>query len=85
MNDLEKKLETCMNITKECLDKVKVKNKKGEKLMKFTRDYYKDAKHYKEKNPETALEAVSYAHGILDAGVLLGHIEIPDYELNEVQ
>ncbi len=83
MNELQEKLKTCMNITQESLDNAEVKNKKGEKLIKFARDYYKDAEYYKEKEPETALEAVSYAHGFLDSGVLLGHIKIPDYQLKK--
>lgn len=83
MKDLEKKLEQCIEITGKTLGKAKAKDKKGEKLIKFADDYYKDAEYYQKKEPETALEAVSYAHGFLDSGVLLGHIQIPDYELRK--
>ena len=75
------KLERCMKITGNCLGKAVAKNKNGEELLRFARDYYKDAEYYSSKDPETALEAVSYAHGFIDAGVLLGLIEIPDYHL----
>jgi len=34
--------------------------------------YVKDAKHYLEEKPSTALAAVSYAEGLLDALRLLG-------------
>lgn len=75
------KLERCMEITKSCLEKAVTKNENGEELLRFAKDYYKDAEYYSSKDPETALEAVSYAHGFIDAGVLLGFIEIPDYHL----
>ncbi len=72
-----------MKITEKALKKSKPIDEKGEKLLKFVEDYYKDAQHYKSKgDKETALEAVSYAHGILDAGVLSKHIKTPNYLLN---
>ncbi len=77
------KLEKCMEITEKALKKSEPKDEKGEKLLKFVENYYKDAEHYKsKKDRETALEAVSYAHGILDAGVLTKHIKTPNYLLN---
>jgi len=36
------------------------------------RSYVEDAKHYLEERPSTALAAVSYAEGLLDALKLLG-------------
>lgn len=83
MDELEQKLERCMTITKETIKKAEIDNEKGEKLIKFAKDYYKDAEHYRSKKPETALEAASYAHGFIDAGVILGHITIEDYELEK--
>lgn len=80
---LNDKLEKCMEITEEALEKSSATDEEGEKLMEFIKNYYKDAKYYQsEGEKETALEAVSYAHGILDAGVLLKHIKTPNYILN---
>jgi len=77
------KLERCMEITEEALEKSKAIDEEGKKLMEFINNYYKDAKYYKSKGEkETALEAISYAHGILDAGVLLKHIKTSNYILN---
>ena len=77
------KLDFCLSETKRCLDALKVKDRKAEVLIKFARDYYNDALHYKKSDPETALEAVAYAHGFIDAAILLGLIEIKDYHLEE--
>jgi len=74
------KLDCCLAITRECLEKLKVK-KGGEILAKFAKDYYNDALYYKETDPETALEAVSYAHGFIDAGILAGLLDIKEYHL----
>lgn len=78
-----KKLEDCIKVTSRCLEKAKAKNGKGRLLLKWATDYYKDSLYYSSKDPETALEAVSYAHGFIDSGVLLGHLEIPDYHLKK--
>lgn len=77
------KLHYCMETTQSCLSKLKLKDAKGGILKKFAEDYYSDAVHYMDKDPETALEAVAYAHGFIDAGVLLGYFEIPGYHLDE--
>ena len=78
-----KKLNECIKITADCLEKARVKDEEGKLLLKWASDYYKDALYYSMKEPETALEAVSYAHGFIDSGVLLGHIEIPKYHLKK--
>lgn len=83
MDELHRKLERCMEITEKCINKAKINNEKGERLMEFAENYAEDAEHYKDEEPETALEAISYAHGFLDSGVILGHITIPDYQLEE--
>ncbi len=77
------KLNYCIKITSDCLKKAKPKTAEGKLLMKWANDYYNDAMHYSTKDPETALEAVSYAHGFIDSGVLLGHIEIEGYHLSK--
>ena len=70
------KLEYCMKTTNDCLRKLKVLDPRAEPLLKFARDYYNDAVYYASKDPETAIEAAAYAHGFIDACVLLGFIEI---------
>lgn len=77
------KLDYCMKITDECLRKAKIVDPKGEELLKFAKDYYKDAVYFSLKDKETALEAVAYAHGFIDAAVLLGLVEIKDYHLSK--
>ena len=80
------KLNFCLEKTGKCLDTLTVKDKRADALVKFAQDYYNDALHYKEKNDlETALEAVAYAHGFIDAAVLLGLVEIPDYHLKPME
>ena len=80
----EDKLNRCIEITRNCLEKAEAKNKEGKKLMKFAKDYYNDSLYYREKDPKTSLEAVSYAHGFIDAGVILGHIQVPNYQLKKM-
>lgn len=77
---MRNKLSCCLEITGNCLKQLKVK-RGGEILAKFARDYYNDALYYKEKDPETALEAVAYAHGFIDAGILAGLLDIKEYHL----
>ena len=78
------KYEYCRGITADCLEKIEVLDEKGQILLKFAKDYYNDALHYKEQgDEETALEAVAYAHGFIDAGVLLGHFKIEGYHLEK--
>ena len=77
------KLEYCLKVTGECLEKAKIKDERGDRLFKFAKDYYNDALYYKKRDPATALEAVAYSHGFIDAGVLTGLIEIEGYHLRE--
>ncbi|RLG21411.1 DUF357 domain-containing protein [Candidatus Micrarchaeota archaeon] len=78
-----KKLDYCIRMTSDCLKELKILDEKAKALIDFARDYLKDAEYYYDKDPETALEAVSYAHGFIDAAVLLGLIEIPGYHLKK--
>ncbi len=84
MKTLEEKREYCMSITKQAIEKAITIDKQGELLLKWAKDYYKDAEYYTGKDDATALEAVAYAHGFIDAGVLLGHLKIEGYHLKEV-
>ena len=55
-------------------------------LLKFAKDYYNDEKQYAEKGDYvTALEAIAYAHGFIDAGVLAGYFEIGGYHLKTIR
>ncbi len=83
MNAVEK-YEYCRRITKQTLDKAKALDKLGEELLEWARNYYNDAEHYYTKEDyATALEAVAYAHGFIDAGVISGHVEVKDYHLSK--
>ena len=76
------KLEFCLETTEKCLKDLRVIDERACELIKFAQDYYNDAVHYKEKGDmDTALEAVAYAHGFIDAAVLLGLVEISGYHL----
>jgi len=78
------KLEFCLSETKEALENLKIIDSKAKILIKFCKDYNLDAIHYKEKGDrESALGCAEYAHGFIDAGVLLGLIEIPEYHLKK--
>jgi len=84
MKSIEEKYDYCLRITKDCLEKAEITDKKGELLLKWAKDYYKDAAYYySKKDFSTALEAIAYAHGFIDAGVLLGFIKINDYHLEK--
>ncbi len=81
----KEKYEYCLKITEDATKNIGViDQEKGAKLLKFLDDYTKDAKHYAEKGEyDTALEAIAYAHGFIDSGVLVGVFRIPEYHLSE--
>ncbi|MEM4222218.1 MAG: DUF357 domain-containing protein [archaeon] len=88
-SDVLEKMEKCMVITEKALKNAKPLDDFGKIILKFAKDYFEDSKYYQAKSSEdpkhsiTALEAVSYAHGLLDAGVLSGHISIKNYHLSK--
>jgi hypothetical protein len=78
------KYEACLKITEDALQRMKVKekNETSDTYMKFIKDYVNDANHFAAQGDhETALEAVAYAHGFIDAGVLAGFFEIEGHHL----
>lgn len=80
----QEKYELCLKITAEAIEKMEVvkKDQVSETYLQFIRDYTADAKHYAEKGDyATALEAIAYAHGFIDAGVLAGYFKIENYHL----
>ena len=80
----QEKYEMCLRITGEAMEKLEVANKGqvSDTFLQFARDYITDAKHYAEKGDyATALEAIAYAHGFIDAGVLAGYFRIDGYHL----
>ncbi|MFC2175194.1 DUF357 domain-containing protein [archaeon] len=80
----KEKYDMCLRITGDAMKKLEVvnQNQVSETYLQFARDYIGDAKHYAEKGDyATALEAIAYAHGFVDAGVLAGYFEIKDYHL----
>ena len=80
----KEKYEMCLKITGEAMEKLEVV-KKGQlsgTYLQFARDYITDANYYAEKGDyATALEAIAYAHGFIDAGVLAGYFKIEGYHL----
>jgi len=88
MSSAKDKYDMCLRITSKALEDLIVKKNTAlaKEYLKFTNSYVSDSKHYAEKEEyETALEAVAYAHGFIDAGVLAGLFEIKDYHLRRVE
>lgn len=84
----EEKYEQCLCITSDALDQLEVTEKTvlSDKYLEFANNYAHDAKHYAEKGDYvTALEAIVYAHGFIDAGILAGLFRIEGYHLKEVE
>ncbi len=80
--ELDKQLDKYLEITEKALKKVKIKEKKGEELVKLSKCYFEDAKHFKSKGELiNAFAAVNYAHAFLDAGVRIGILEGKDNKL----
>ncbi len=80
----KKKYELCLRITSEARKALEVvqQNQVSETYLQFADDYITDANHYAEKGDyATALEAIAYAHGFIDAGVLAGYFKIEGYHL----
>ncbi len=80
----QEKYELCLRITGEAMEKLRQveKGQVSGTFLQFARDYIADAKHYAEQGDyATALEAIAYAHGFIDAGVLAGYFEIEGYHL----
>lgn len=80
----KEKYELCFRITREAIQNLEVvkKNKISKTFLRFARDYIADAEHYaKQGDYATALEAIAYAHGFIDAGVLAGYFKINEYHL----
>ena len=60
---------------------VKLENTR-DKILDMAKRYIDDAKHFKEKGDfVTAFSALSYAHGLLDAGALIGAFDVHDSDL----
>jgi len=77
------KLEKYITLTEKALKKLEnVKDKKALILIRMSRNYYKDAVHFKEKNDYVnAFAAINYAHAFLDSTALLKLIKVKDNEL----
>ena len=77
---IETKLDKYFSMTEKALGMLRVKNpqdKKTEDFLGMARNYFSDAKHFREKGDLlTALAAVSYSHAWLDAGARMGFFEV---------
>jgi len=84
-----KKVEKYEKLTSRALKEIKIKkgltekeNAVAEDFLSMAKDYFSDAKHFKEKGELlTALAAFSYAHAWLDAGVRARLFDAKDDQL----
>ena len=84
----EERLKTYFRLTEEAYkqafdskDKIKL-DKAREKILDMAKRYIDDAHHFKKKgDTATAFSALSYAHGLLDCGALLGIFDVHDSNL----
>ena len=84
----EERLKTYFKLTKEAYKKAVASKEKvnldnsREKILDMVKRYMDDADHFKKKGDiVTAMSALSYAHGLLDAGALLGIFDVHDSSL----
>lgn len=84
----EERLKTYFRLTEGAYKKAKESKEKinldnfREKVLDMVKRYIDDAHHFKAKNDlVTAMSALSYAHGLLDAGALLGIFDVHDSSL----
>ncbi len=80
---MSSRLEKCIKVVEEHLRMAEPLDVMGEKLLSLASDYFEDALYYKDRDTEVSLEAISYASGLIDAGVLLGVIRIKTHYFNE--
>jgi len=72
------------NYLDQYLKKLKIKTKRGEFILDLVLRYYKDSEYYLDKDYDVALEAISYASGLLDCAVITKDIEIEDHYFNNI-
>jgi len=84
----EKRLNKYFKLTEEAYKKAKLSNQKinlenaREKILDMVKRYIDDAYYFKEKKDiVTAFASLSYAHGLLDAGAMLGFFDVHDSRL----
>jgi len=85
----DKKLEKYFEVTKQALDKAKIKVKLDSNLKKVADDfldtanrYYSDASYFAKKGDiVTAFAALNYAHGFLDAAARAKLLDVNDSTL----
>ncbi len=86
--DIKERFEFCFKLTTSALENIELINKTeaSKRILEFARDYYSDAQFFaKKEDYPTALEAIAYAHGLVDAGVIAGFFRIPGYHLEGVK
>ncbi len=86
MDNSKEKYEICKKITEDALSKLESDNSElANTYLDFIHRYVSDAEYYAKKNMyATALEAIAYAHGFIDAGVIAGVFKIPGYHLEDI-
>jgi|SRR3989344_6184991 len=84
----EERLKKYFELTEEAYEKAKSSKEKislnnsREKILDMVKRYIDDAHYFKNKGDiVTAFASLSYAHGFLDAGALLGIFDVRDSKL----
>ncbi|MBU0929997.1 MAG: DUF357 domain-containing protein [Nanoarchaeota archaeon] len=79
----EEKLNKYIKLTEKAIKELEnVNNKDALILINMSKNYYKDALHFKEKNDfVNAFAAINYAHAFLDSAALLKLIKVKDNKL----
>lgn len=74
MGTLEERLARCLELLKEVLEEVRLReeSKEAKEALDLARRYYLDALYYRDRDPPTALACASYSEGLLDALRILG-------------
>ena len=83
IDEIKKKIKRYENITIQAIKEIKFSENLTEKerkiaeiFLRMAKDYFNDAKYFKEKNDYlNSLAALSYAHAWLDAGVKAQYFE----------
>ena len=84
----EERLRKYFSLTEEAFEKAKSSkekikiNKSREKILDMVKRYIDDAHYFENKGDiVTAFASLSYAHGFLDAGAMLGIFDVKDSRL----
>ncbi len=82
MESVEEKYLRYVKITEKALERVKIADPLGKKLLDMCRRYLEDSKYFAQMGDyPTALAAISYAHAWIDVGTYIGLLKGDDDQL----